>query len=251
MEQQIPGREVQRQGPLGRLSRMSRSSSRRIGLRHPLIVLVIGAGLLAAACGSDEEPTSATSTTSSAVPAVAVDWEKLGSHDLGSGWTLRDAEGDAPIVEILEDGRLVGSLEVVSFPLATLPEVTAARRDGGAGAALAAHASSFFTAIREDRRAGCGSDYRFRPDEPETVELLDGAAIRYGFTGGVTGAEERTVQWAGIRGDALVILSVPAYDPGSCLGTEGAELDVATLERLERRLTAAVERGALPTATLR
>ena len=201
--------------------------------------------------GPQPPPTSAASTTSTtpdleAAPRFA--WTSLVDVDLGAGWHLVDGEGDAPVVEVERDGEVVGIVELVAFPLDTLPTVSRRLAEDGERAALAAHAEGYLREFREDRRQGCGPDHQFTPEPVVERSFPDGVAVRYGFTGGVGSEQtERTIQWAGIRGDDLVIVSVAAYDEGSCIGTEGAELTTSELAELEPLLAPAAEANPLPT----
>ena len=71
-------------------------------------------------------------------------------------------------------------------------------------------------------------------------------ARRYGFTGGAQGSPttEHTVQWAGIRGDALAIITISVYDPGSCIVPDG-EGTVQDLEEVQPGIDALVEASGL------
>jgi hypothetical protein len=202
-----------------------------------LILLVLA---LAAAYGSSSEradpPVGAPSTLPEP-PTTPISWSSVGVHDLGEGWSLRDAEGDGPFIDVFLHDRRVGSIELVSFPLESLGEEVVTLR---------AHVEDFVDTLRDDRRAGCGPRYPFEATPVVELDLPDGEAVRYGFRGGRPGRQERSLQWAGIRGERLVIISVNAYDSLGCLGSEGGDMDVATLDALERRLAPAVERSPLP-----
>ena len=204
---------------------------------------LLAALALAAGCGDDDDAASPppTSTTAPA-PTPAIDWASVDTVDLGDGWSLADAEGNAPLVAIVRDGAQVGIVELHSFPVDSLDAVAEALAEGE-DAALAAHADDFVTALAADRAAGCGEDYEFVAEPVELLDAGDGRAVRYGFTGGPPGepVSERTVQWAALRGDVLVLAQVSAYDADACVSTEGAELTVADLAEVEPRLAPAIE----------
>jgi len=184
-----------------------------------LAVLVAVLGPLAA-CGGDDSGAATTTegpTTTSTLPVMPADfdWWQPVKVPLGHGWTLAactepDPDEDNPG----QHGRLCathqgGRQAVVKF----------FRFDAPPDGDLNAHAARFVQDFIADRRQGCGAEYRVTAEKIEPVDAPDGAARRYGFRGGATGSPdtERTVQWAGIRGDALEIVSVSGYDPGSCV----------------------------------
>ena len=160
----------------------------------------------------------------------------MGTVDLGDGYSLRDEPGDAPIVAIYRDGEHIGIIEINRFPVET--------RD------LHEHVEKFHSAIGSDRKDGCGIEYDYRPEPPVPVSGPDGELVRYGFTGANARGEpatERTIQWAAIQGDELVIINVAAYDEGGCVGTEGAELTTAELEVVAPLIAPIIERSPFPT----
>jgi hypothetical protein len=196
----------------------------------PVVLLVLGA------CGDDgeadggsgEEATERTTTTLPPVPAD-FDWWTFNEAPLGGDWVLEPCEGaDASLCFVrLEDGEPVegagGFVGIFRFDVS--PDFD-----------LNAHAARFVEDFRGDRRSGCGAEYRVEAEAIEPLELPDGPARRYGFVGGAQNSAdtERTVQWAGVRGTSLVIVTLSAYDPGSCVAAVGE----ATFEELETVLPA-------------
>ena len=174
------------------------------------LVLLLGAS----ACGGGDDDTSAPppSTTTTTLPEMPADYDWWHPADvaLGGGWVLRPCEGDDPsLCYEHPDGR-AGTVELYRF---------AADADRN----INAHAARFVDDFLVDRRAGCGAEYRLVAEPIDPLELPDGPARRYGFAGGATGAPdtERTIQWAGYRGDVLVIVTISGYDPGACVAPEG------------------------------
>ena len=198
--------------------------------------------LLLAACGSDTEPreqaagttTTAAEATTTVVPSPTINWGDIGVVDLGSGYTLRDEEGDAPIVAIYRDEEHVGIIEINRFPKSS--------------PTLEAHVEQFHPAIETDRKKGCGSDYEYKRIGPEFEDGPDGRFVHYGFTGSRPGepVTEKTLHWATFQDDELVIINVAAYDEGGCLSTEGSELTTAELDKVEPLLSPAIERSPFP-----
>ena len=198
--------------------------------------------LLLAGCSSDSEPreeadattTTAAEVTTTVVPSPTIDWDDIGVVDLGDGYTLRDEEGDAPIVAIYRGTEHVGIVEVNRFPKSS--------------PTLEAHVEQFHSSLEADRRKGCGADYEYEQIGPEFEDGPDGRFAHYGFTGSRPGepVTEKTLQWATFQEDELVIINVAAYDEDGCVGTEGAELTTAELERVESLLRSAVEASPFP-----
>jgi hypothetical protein len=213
--------------------------------------LVAGGLLLASsACGSDhkeeaEASTTSTEATTTTLPTMPADfdWWAPAPTALGHGWTLGPCTSRTPATKgkalclDTKDGRKA-TLEHFRF------------RDDTNGN-LNRHAASFVEDFLADRKAGCGKDYRVAADPIVSFTLPDGVAKRYGFTGGAGGSgpdTERTVQWAGTREGVLVILTISAYDPGSCVPA----VDQATLADLAELLPgidALVQAAGLPPLT--
>jgi len=196
-------------------------------------IAAVGALIIAnAGDGNDERATAPTTapptTTAPNTSAPRIDWVRTGDVGLGDGWHVVDCEGDAPLVCVEKDGVPVGFIEYISFDVSTLPNVDAAAGDREA---LLAQGCDYLDAISEDRAQGCEPGHRFVPDKTRVAEAADGLVVRYGFTATLSDGRpsERTIQWAGIRGEDLVLVSAAAYDAGGCLGTEGSEFTTENL----------------------
>ena len=212
-----------------------------LGIRARTFLIAI---LLLVGCsdyGDSESAAPSTSTTAAAPTTTAarsgptIGWSNVGVIELGSGYSLRDEEGDAPIVAIYSDDEHVGIIEINKFPADTTD--------------LSAHIEQFHSSIEADRKEGCGTDYEYEREASSTLDGPDGEFVRYGFTGArERGAPvtERTIQWAAIQDGELVIINVAAYDEAGCIGTEGAELTVAELEKVEPLLSPVIERSPFP-----
>lgn len=213
--------------------------------RTRTLVVVAATVLALAACGDDAGDSVAPTTPTTPTPPI-IEWEDLGTVDLGDGWELADAEGDGPFVAIRRAGATVGVIEVARFPIDTVDAVDAVLDAGGSEAdALAAHAEEYLAIFEADRREGCGPDYAFVPEPTTSVDGVDGPLVRYGFVGGAP-ATERNLHWAGIRGGELVLVTVAAAEPGGCLPPEGPGLTIADLAEVEPRLAGAIEASPLP-----
>jgi hypothetical protein len=216
----------------------------------PLLVLPV---LLAGCSGSTPvaapadplPPTAAPSTAAptTAGPGPSYDWDRPRTVALAGGLSLGRCEGDAPLVCVRRGGRVVGVLELLRFPLSSLPALA-----GKSGReALDAQAAEYVGSFTRDRAQGCGSGYEVTPLPVRHLTAADGAVVSYGFTGTLaSGApSEHVVQWAGIRGKDLVLLSAAAYERTGCLPPEGDAFDVATLREAAPLLDAVVAASPL------
>jgi hypothetical protein len=184
--------------------------------RRTSLALLVAVPLLAAACGgggggTEATTTSSTTTTLPAMPAD-FDWWDPSPTPIGHGWVLERCIDDRPKGTLCfdnPDGRQ-GLLKLFRFQ---------APADGD----LNAHAGRFVDDFIADRKQGCGEGYKVQAEPIRAISTPDGAVRQYGFSGGATGSgvTERTVQWAGIRGPALEIVTISVYDPGSCIVPNG------------------------------
>lgn len=205
--------------------------------------LVATAGLLLAACGGGADDAAPPPSTT---PPPSIGWVDVATVDLGGGWTVADGEGNAPTADVLRDGQRVGIVELSVYPISSIPAIADRVRTDEKGA-LEAYVGDFLGSLPADRSQTCGAGYTVTPRAPEHIVLPDGPAVRYGFDGAVPGrpVTERVLQWGGIRGDVLVIVVVAAYDPESCIATDGGEMTTAELAAVEARLGRAIENSAL------
>lgn len=173
-------------------------------------------------------------------PVAAFDWARPTTVDLGGGWAVTDTEGNGPFVTVLRDGRAVGFLEYLDYPLESPA--------GDGRASLDAHVADYFDDIGRDRAESPIAGYRFLPDRPEHLDAADGAIVRYGFRGTLPDGRpsERSIQWAGIRGGRLVLVAANASDEGGLFGREGVEFTSADLDEVAGRLDRLVRASGLP-----
>ena len=193
--------------------------------------------------GSGDDRVSAPdgpTVTTVAEAAPTIDWARPEEVELGGGWSVIDTEGDAPMVTVLRNGRTVGILEYLDYPL-----------EGSAGddrAALDDHVGRFFRDIGADRARTPIDGYRFEPDPVAHATASDGAIVRYGFRATLPDGSpsERTIQWAGIRAGRLVLVSAAANDPGGLFPPEGPQFTSAQLDEATDRLDRLVRASGLP-----
>jgi hypothetical protein len=196
-----------------------------------VVAALVAVGVAVAAV--DETDTDDRAGPPVTQPTPTFDWASPTPVDLGGGWSVADAEGDGPFVEVRLDGAVVGFLEYMHYPY-----------DG----TLDEHVADFYEAIGGDRADAPIEGYRFVPDRALHAAAADGPIVRYGFTGTMPdgGASERTYQWAGIRNGAVVLVSAAANDPGGLFPPEGTEFTTAQLESVVDRLDRLVRASGLP-----
>lgn len=209
-------------------------------------VLALALLLALAGCGDDPDPVASPSPSPSAA-LRSVDWDEPTPTGLPGGWSLGPCEGDAPLVCFSHDGVVQGSAEITSFPVDTLPGVAEALAEGEA-AALQVHARDYLETFRQDRTAGCGADYSYRPDPVRAMTAQGTPLVKTAFSGGAGDATtERVVRWVGIRDGQLIALGITATAEGACAPGEGAELAPEQLVEIEEVLDRLVEASPLPT----
>jgi hypothetical protein len=213
--------------------------------RSLLLGLVTAATLLTSACGGGSGSKDAGSTTSTTAPTAtstpalpaSFDWWAPQTTPLGRGWTIGPC---APAQLVPKSQGKVLCLNNADGRQAVV-EHYRFRTSGSTD--LNQHAAQFVQDFLADRKAGCGSGYQVEAEPIVPLTLPDGDARRYGFKGGFANAPdtERTVQWAGMRDGILVIVTISAYDPGSCVPNSGQgslhDLDdlVPAIDRLVQR----------------
>ena len=145
------------------------------------------------ACGSDDGPTAdaTTTSTSTTLPAMPADfdWWDPSPTPIGHGWVLErctedllpatvrtTVKGAPPSVLCFDnpDGRH-GIVRLFRF---------LAPDDGDVNA----HAARFVDDFIADRKQGCGEAYVVKAEPIVGLDLVDGPARRYGFTGGASGS---------------------------------------------------------------
>jgi hypothetical protein len=181
--------------------------------------------------------------------APTFDWDDLDVEvALADGWMLRDCEGDAPLRCLHDpDGGVAGTIELLRFPEDDrLSGVTGA---ASAQAALGGLVTELDGWLAEDRAEGCPA--HTVTSEPPAATKIDGAPAivrRYEMRDPGGRVVESALAAYIVDGPDLVIVSVPANTPGTCLyDAELAELRPEQLDQLRPELIALIERGTIPT----
>jgi hypothetical protein len=212
---------------------------------------------LLAACGGGETvdtttPTTVPATTTTApgstaptttVPApTVIDWDDRSTNvALPDGWTVTYCEGQAPFLCVAKDGDVVGVVEIfIADPLTYDAYDPAADDETN----LRAIAAAFVDAFRDDRAAGCGSDYLLERIDPQLMDLGGVTGLVYGFRGtlGDGSPSELNLQYASLSHGRLVLLVAAAYDEGGCPGKDDMiSFDSADLDEFGPRFLSLLE----------
>lgn len=180
---------------------------------------------------------------------VTIDWLNQESLvRLEGGFSVKSCRGDAPLLCVRTGGEIVGIVELIEFPVSTIPELREPLAEGTLRKALTEFANSYYRDIAADRRAACPTGYSFETREPALVSIGGDPGIKMVFTGRLADGSpsEMTISHAAVKGESLFIVGAAAYDPGGCLGTEGSEFTTELLVDFEPALDAIVAGSPLP-----
>lgn len=218
------------------------------GKMHKTLGLL--AAVLISSCSAGFIPPDSTDGVEPGEPAdgvAVVDWTDPSKPVvLEDGWTVHACEGDAPLLCVEAGGTHVGVVEALFFPVESF-EALDPRADLEAN--LGALAQDFIESFRTDRASGCGSDYGFRPLEPEPFVLANRSALAYGFEGTTSNGDpsELILQYATIENGHVVLIVVAAHDEGGCPGRdELSGFDSSTLSRFRPHLERLLRQSPLP-----
>jgi hypothetical protein len=164
-------------------------------------------------------------------------WQNiLGNTSAPSNWQVAPCPGDAPLLCVSSQGKVLGTVEIGVYPLEKNPafqkHLEAAGIPPGTKVdyqspqyqtqlttALKAWGIDHYNAIAKDRQVTYGKDIIFstHPIQPITIGKLPG--IRYGFAGSKRqgGIQEQHIGHVTFDGRALYVIS-SALDPGSATG---------------------------------
>lgn len=229
---------------------------------RPVVVLLLAA-LLVGACTATTAPEDPTPTVSpsdspsssqppseepSDAPSFVVDWSPDAAPvDLGDGWTVRDCEGDAPLLCVDRDGELVGTLALSSFE--PTEDLAAADTPEELTDALRAFAESLEDGVVQDRAAGCGADYVVEHEPVAVVTMSGQPGVRYGFRGIEDGAvTEFVLSYATVVDGQLWIVVAEAATDDGCMASEFDLFTPDDLATFLPRLDAVVAGTVLPDA---
>jgi hypothetical protein len=157
---------------------------------------------------------------------------------------VQPAEGEGPLLSVSDGARVVGTVELLQFPLDTITQPPFDPQRGLG--ALQAWAEAHYDSVREDRELTFGEEYVFEQDEPEPADAGDFCAVRYRFRGTLNDVvvQDLTIGYATYDAENLYLI-VAAYDSANA-GEGIGFLDPASLEEYDSSLAALIEALTLP-----
>jgi hypothetical protein len=180
--------------------------------------------------------------------APTFDWDDLDMEEaLVDGWVLRDCEGDAPLRCLYDpDGSVAGTIELLRFPQDD--RLQGATTDAAAHAALDGLVTEFDEWLAADRAEGCpGHTVTSEPPQTAAIDGAPAVVRSYGMRDPDGRVVESSLAAYLVDGADLVIISIPASTPGTCLfEAELSELQPEQLDLLRPALIALIERGTVP-----
>jgi hypothetical protein len=177
--------------------------------------------LALAACGGDDDgetpsPTATVPTSpencapNQAVSLEELAWLEIFPHQVveKDEWRILRAQGEGPFISASRDMEIVGSIELLQFPL----EADFLPADGIA--ALEAWASDYYAGVESDRAASYGQTYAFTSETPTAVNVGTFCAISYGYTGTNAGEDVDRLRGYATFDRGNLYLIVGQYDAG-------------------------------------
>jgi len=123
----------------------------------------------------------------------------LGPIRTPDGWSVRPCSGEAPLLCVYQGSTLLGSVELVTFPLARhldfqkmlsdarIPlgsvDYTDPENAPRARTALAAHAAAYLDELAQERSVAYPKGRTFAPVAPESIHIGGLPGVAYGFAG--------------------------------------------------------------------
>jgi hypothetical protein len=201
--------------------------------------------LAAAACSDDSSNGSAPSvslTTSplpdpgpclpnleATPPAGGLTWQGIVPDPIPApeGWSVKLVEGEGPFLSVSDGSQAVGTVELLTFPIASLTDPPFDPQRGLG--ALQDWAETYYDLTREGREQEFGEEYVFEQDEPEPGDAGGLCAVRYAFRGTMNGEIlDRVVGHATYDSENLYLF-VTSYDSANAAAGQGF-LDPEALE---------------------
>lgn len=171
------------------------------------------------------------------IPTEGNIWQNiLANTSAPSDWQVVPCQGNAPLLCVSDQGKVIGTVEIGVYPLEKNPafqkQLEAAGIPPGAKidyqnpqyqtqllAALKAWATDHYNAIAKDRQVSYGKEIIFSAHPTQAVNIGKLPAIRYGFAGikRKGGVQEQHIGHVTFDGNALYVIS-SAFDPASATG---------------------------------
>lgn len=178
-----------------------------------------------------------TKSNSASKPTEGNIWKTvLGKTATPPGWKVAPCEGNAPLLCVFSQGKVLGTVEMQVYPLANQPNfqkmLVAAGISPGAKVdlqspnyqtqlltALNAWVADHYAILSKDRQTAYGDRISFSPLPPQQVPFGMLHGMRYGFTGIKKGGEvyEQNLGYVAFDGASLYVIQT-AFDPAAKTG---------------------------------
>ncbi|MCV3217536.1 hypothetical protein OGM63_29185 [Plectonema radiosum NIES-515] len=203
-----------------------------------------------------------TQINSASKPTEGNIWKSvLGKTATPPGWKVAPCEGNAPLLCISSQGKVLGTVEMQIYPLANQPNfqkmLVAAGIPPGAKVdlqspnyqtqvltALSSWVADHYTVLSKDLKSADGVSISFSPQSPQQVPFGMLHGMRYSFTGIQQGGKlyQQNLGYVAFDGASLYVIQT-AFDPAAKTGKfEKSE----NLEPFESYLSAIVADLRLP-----
>ncbi|MBD2358810.1 hypothetical protein H6G41_30150 [Tolypothrix sp. FACHB-123] len=200
--------------------------------------LKYGSHLISTNKAEQKPPVVETSIKPNPAPSTEGNiWQNiLGNASAPTDWQVAPCSGNAPLLCVSTQGKVLGTVEIGVYPLAKYPTFQKQLEAAGIPAnskidyqnpqyqtqlwtALKAWVTDYYTAIAKDRQVTYGQDITFSSHPPQLVTIGKLPGIRYGFTGikRQGGVQEQHISHVTFDGTALYVIT-SAFDPGSATG---------------------------------
>ncbi|MBW4480642.1 MAG: hypothetical protein KME54_28315 [Tolypothrix brevis GSE-NOS-MK-07-07A] len=203
-----------------------------------------------------------TQTNSASKPTEGNIWKSvLGKTATPPGWKVAPCEGNAPLLCVSSQGKVLGTVEMQVYSLANQPNfqkmlVTAGIPPGAKVdlqspnyqtqllTALNAWVADHYAVLSKDRQSAYGVSISFSPQPPQKVPFGMLHGVRYGFTGIKQGGEvyEQNLGYVAFDGASLYVIQT-AFNPAA---KTGKFEKVENFELIESYLSAIVADLRLP-----
>ncbi len=182
--------------------------------------------------GQKEPVATLTQTNSASKPNEGNIWKTiLGKTATPPGWKVAPCEGNAPLLCVSSQGKVLGTVEMQVYPLANQPNfqkmLVAAGIPPGAKVdlqspnyqtqvltALNAWVGNHYAILSKERQIIYGSGISFSPQPPQQVPFGMFHGMRYAFTGIQQGGKvyEQNLGYVAFDGASLYVIQT-AFDP--------------------------------------
>jgi hypothetical protein len=203
-----------------------------------------------------------TPTNSASKPTEGNIWKSvLGKTATPPGWKVAPCRGNAPLLCVFSQGKVLGTVEMQVYPLANqtnFPKMlVAAGIQPGAKAdlqssnyqtqvltALNAWVAGHYAVLLKDRQSAYGDRISFSPQPPQQVPFGMLHGMRYGFTGIQQGGKlyEQNLGYVAFDGASLYVIQT-AFNPAA---KTGKFEKVENIKLIESYLSAIVADLRLP-----